>query len=179
MSALHVEGRLSFSFGDDWQILKWDDHTAFQDGLKRFEGTRAVDFVGLLFGAPWFIEVKDFRDYRIENKQRLTSGELAKEIAWKVRDSIASMAWACQRTPLDRNDLGPFLRSLLGCKHKVPVVLWLEEDRPPTPAAASTLAEAIKRELTWLNPKVLVMCRDLAEQHAIPGLVVTSQPAPR
>jgi len=131
MTAVHIEGRLCFSFDGDWKVIKWDDHAAFRGGLMRFESTKAVDFVGVLADALWLIEVKDFRRYRIENKERLASGALAREVARKVRDSIASLVWACQREPLDRRDIGPFLRTLLGCKQKIPIVLWLEEDRPP------------------------------------------------
>ncbi|MGK3969983.1 hypothetical protein WMF38_31615 [Sorangium sp. So ce118] len=48
-----------------------------------------------------------------------------------------------------------------------------EEDRPPEPALASTLGEAIKRELTWLNPRVLVTSRSLVQSAPVHGLVVT------
>jgi hypothetical protein len=56
------------------------------------------------------------------------------------------------------------------------MTLWLEEDRPLRPAIASALAEAIKRELLWLNPKVLVTSRALARAAPIHGLTVTSLP---
>jgi hypothetical protein len=176
VSSVHDEKRLRFAFDGDWKVVKWDAHPAYQGGLCQFQGTKAVDFVGLYIGAPWFIEVKDFRGYRIENKERLTSGELAKEVACKVRDTIASMAWACSRAPLDEKEMRTFLRPLFGNTTKVLVVLWLEEDREPAPADASTLAEAIKRELAWLNPRVLVTSRKLAEKHPIHGLAVTSLP---
>ncbi|XXX76488.1 hypothetical protein WMF30_53455 [Sorangium sp. So ce134] len=42
------------------------------------------------------------------------------------------------------------------------------------PALASTLGEALERELTWLNPRVLVTCRSLIQPAPVHGLVVTS-----
>ncbi|XXT19110.1 hypothetical protein WME94_53680 [Sorangium sp. So ce429] len=174
MSFVHDEGKLRFAFDDDWKILKWDDHGAYVGGLQRFQETKAVDFFGLYLGEPYFIEVKDFRGHRIENKARLSSGELAREVAFKVRDTLAGMVWACRRSPLDRGELQCFLRPVLDRAKKVPVVLWLEEDRPPEPALASTLGEAIKRELTWLNPRVLVTSRSLVQSAPVHGLAVTN-----
>ncbi|WP_437896510.1 hypothetical protein [Sorangium sp. So ce124] len=174
MSFVHDEGKLRFAFDSDWKILKWDDHGAYVGGLQRFQETKAVDFFGLYLDDPYFIEVKDFRGYRIENKIRLSSGELAREVAYKVRDTVAGMVWACDRLPLDRGELRGFVRRILARTKKVPVVLWLEEDRPPEPALASALGEAIKRELIWLNPRVLVTCRSLVQRDPVHGLSVTN-----
>ncbi|KYF50013.1 hypothetical protein BE04_37910 [Sorangium cellulosum] len=174
MSFVHDEGKLRFAFDGDWKILKWDDHDAYVGGLQRFQETKAVDFFGLYLGEPYFIEVKDFRGHRIKNKARLSNGELAREVAYKVRDTVAGMVWACGRSPLDGGELRGFVRPVLERSRKVPVVLWLEEDRPPGPADASTLGETIKRELTWLNPRVLVTCRSLAQTAPVHGLEVTN-----
>lgn len=176
MSFAHDEDKLRFSFDDNWKILKWDSHAAFLNGLGRVQETKAVDFVGLYIGDPFFIEVKDFRGHRIKNKDRLSNGDLAREVACKVRDTVAAMIWACNRVPLDQSELRGYLRPLLQGGKKVPVVLWLEEDRPLAPALASALAEAIKRELTWLNPHVVVTCRSLADKKPLHGLTVTSLP---
>ncbi len=176
MSATYAESRLEFTFSDEWRVVKWDDHTAFKNGLCKAGDTKSVDFVGVFIGgAPWLIEVKNFRQYRIENKERLSSGELAKEIADKVRDSIASMTWACRRAPLDERELAPFVRSIFGWKERIAVVLWLEEDRVLTPVQASAMAETIKHELKWLNPKVFIMSRDLAEKKQLPGIRVVGE----
>lgn len=174
MSSVHDEGDLQFAFDDGWNVLKWDAHGAYIDGLQRFSGTKAVDFFGLYLGAPWFIEVKDFRGHRIANKDRLKSGELAREIAEKVRDTIAGMVWACNRAPLDAGQVSKFVEPILDRSAKLFVVLWLEEDRPADPAAASMLQEKIRRELSWLNPRVLVANRSLSDKKPIQGLVVKS-----
>lgn len=176
MSTVIPEENLQFSFDENWKVLKWDDHGAFKDGLEKAQHTKAVDFFGLHIGLPWFIEVKDFRNYRIENKKRLTSGELADEVADKVRDTLAGMAWACNREPLDKGTLAGFLRPLVNRQNKVPVVLWLEEDQPLAPAEASALQAAIRQRLAWLNASVIVMNRTLAQARPVLGLTVTNLP---
>ncbi|AKT38729.1 hypothetical protein [Chondromyces crocatus] len=175
---VHQEQDLQFCFDDEaWRILKWDAHHAYVDGFGRLRETKAIDFFGpYLDSRPWLIEVKDFRASRIENKTRLSSGDLAREVAAKVRDTVAGMVWACDRPLLDDGQLRTFVEPLVARAGKVAVVLWLEEDRPASPAAASALAEAIKRELRWLNPKVVVLNRELARTNPIQGLVVTSGP---
>lgn len=176
MSAVFDEKSLRFTFDDDWQVLKWDEHGGYLRGLQKHGETKAVDFFGLHLGAPWFVEVKDFRGYRVANKRRLSSGDLAQEVACKVRDTLAAMAWACGRSSVDPGEIGRFLRPLVNRSEKVPVVLWLEEDRPATPASASTLAEAIKRELGWLNAKVIVASRALTRHAPIAGISVVNKP---
>lgn len=175
MSGVYDEGLLRFSFDDDWRVLKWDEHPAYTGGLSKTPGTKAVDFVGIHLDDPWFIEVKDFRGYRIENKERRSGGDLAREVAEKVRDTLAALAWACERHPLDQDGLATFLRRIVCREAKIPVVLWLEEDRPLADAQASALAEAIKRNLPWLNAKVLVMSRTSAARKPIDGLDVVSR----
>jgi hypothetical protein len=175
MSVVHPEGRLQFSFDDDWSVLKWDAHPAYRDGLQRFQKTTAVDFVGLYLGAPWFIEVKDFRDHRIENKGKLKNGELAAVVACKVRDTLAALIWSRDR-PLSQDGLDAVLRAVCNRTEKVPVVLWLEEDGPVPSGMATALEEEIKRRLRWLNAKVSVVNRTLAKAKPLPGLMVTSLP---
>jgi hypothetical protein len=165
-----IESRLEFRFDDSWlHMCKWDDSPAFQEGLKKLQTSAAVDFVGLHGSEPYFIEVKNFRDHRIANKRRLTSGELVAEVADKVRDSLAGLVWAMERrcqTP----DLAALVRHVFAARSKCKVVLWLEEDPQPRPADRSMLAEAIKRRLRWLEPHVAVISR---RDPALPGIEVT------
>lgn len=172
---VHEESRLRFEFGDEWSLVfKWDDHDAHVHGLRKFNGTKAVDFVGLHVHGdePWFIEVKNFSKYRIENKRRLDSGELFKEVAAKVRASIASLVWACGRDERRAADVERFVRAMLAWKGKVPVILWLE-DELLTPEKASKYRDLLQRELGWLNAHVRVMSRELAVKRPLPGVFVT------
>lgn len=164
------ESRLVFKFDDQWQVLKWDEDPAYTAGLQRFQQTKAVDFFALYNGTPYFIEVKNFRRYRIENKRRLTSDELVREVSQKVRDTIGGATWAQGRTHHDSR-LDRFLRPLF-TDRKCKVVLWLEEDLSPRPADRSALAGKLRHSLQWLNPHVLVLDRSAP----LPGVVVRGAP---
>jgi hypothetical protein len=170
------EKRLRFSFDDDWRVVRWDRHPAYTDGIRALPGTKAVDFVAVHRGEPHFIEVTDFREHRIETKQQLASGDLVDEVASKVRDTLAGLIWACGRAPLDERHLASFVGPLVYRSRKVPVIVWLEEDRLPDGAELDVLQVAIKKKLLWLNAKVLVTSRLLAEQKPLPGVLVTSLP---
>lgn len=170
------EGRLRFAFDDEWVGVKWDRHPAYAEGIQRLPGTKAVDFVGIRQSRPWFLEVTDFRDHRIETKHQLTTGQLVDEVVCKVRDTLAGLVWACGRSTDDERVLAQLVGALANRNEKVPVVLWLEGDRVPDPAQRSALKREIERRLRWLNPKVLVTCRSLATDSPLPGLTVTSLP---
>jgi len=150
---------------------KWDELAAYRDGVHKLQSTSAVDFIGVHGSDPYFIEVKNFCDYRIDNKQRLTSGELAAEVADDVRDTIAGLVWVMERgssTP----ELAKLLRQIFAVRSKCKVVLWLEEDRQPNPVDRSTLAGLIKRRMDWLGPHVTVRSRT----EPLPGLAVVGAP---
>jgi hypothetical protein len=170
------EARLRFAFDDEWRVMKWDRHPAYAGGIQKLPGTKAVDFVGIRHSVPWFIEVTDFREHRIETKHQFMTGQLVDEVACKVRDTLAGLVWSCGRLPHDERLLAQLAGALVNRNEKVPVVVWLEGDRVPDPAQRSTLKREIERRLAWLNPKVLVTCRSLAEEKPLPGLLVTSLP---
>jgi hypothetical protein len=175
MSVIFDEGRLRFEFASGWSVLKWDEDRAYWEGLQKLGGARAVDFAGVRDAAVWLIEVKDFRGYRVENKRRIESGELAQEIVEKVRDTIAGLVWACDRQIGDGA-----ARTLAQClfqrNEKVRVVLWMEGDTPVSPGFASALAETVKSGLRWLSPKVLVRSLALQTQPDVPALTVANLP---
>lgn len=87
------EGTLRFAFDPAWRAVKWDDTATYRRGMGTLSGSKGTDFVGLHpdYGLL-LLEVKDFRGHRIENRQRLLSGELAIEVA--VRRAIRSRRWS-------------------------------------------------------------------------------------
>lgn len=175
MSTVYEEGNLRFTFDREWHAVKWDDYPAFTCGVRSMPGTKAVDFAGHRLAQAWLIEVKDFRGHRIPNKDRLSTGDLAIEVACKVRDSIAGLVWSCQREHDTARVVGKLAEALFVRGDKTRVVLWLEEDRPLTPPEASTLTRKIKNELRWLNPHVLVTSLKLGAD-GIDGVEVTNLP---
>lgn len=153
------ESRLTFCFDTSWRIVyQWEELPSFKEGIAKLASAKPVDFIGLHGSDPYFIEVKNFCGYRIENKRKFTSGTLATDIADKVRDTLAGLVWAMERGH-DSAELAPLLRQVFSAKSKCKVVFWLEEDPQSHPADRSALAEAIKARLSWLKPHVIVRSR--------------------
>ena len=92
---LKVEKQL-FEFGDRWRsAFKYDGTDFYNKEAKRLggevkgkaESARAVDLIGLHeVSGLWLLEAKDFRGHRSANKRRI-QGEVALEVAVKVRDT--------------------------------------------------------------------------------------------
>lgn len=169
------EGRVLFRFGGRWLVEKWDACEVYKrmakqlngelgdaQGVRRAEGTKAVDFVGVLDDAVLYLfEVKDFRGHRIENKKRQLD-ELPLEIGLKVRDTLAGITGEFARTGgvawAER-----WGEILAGRKHQIHVVAWIADD-PPGPrepagkraAHASVREKQVKQKLSWLTSRVLV-----------------------
>jgi hypothetical protein len=152
------EGRLAFVFDGEWgeSVVKFDEHPDYRKMANSLSGTKGVDFLGILGGELYFIEVKDFRGYRIQNKKRVKDGELTTEVGQKIKDTVACIV-GCVRvssTPeiwQDRRDL------LMSNEGKIKVVLWMEEDSPLRKNFAisqNTLKNELKKKLKWLAVRV-------------------------
>lgn len=152
------EGRLAFAFDDQWNdsVIKFDEHHDYRNMANSLSGTKGVDFLGILGGELYFIEVKDFRGYRIQNKKRIKDGGLTTEIGQKIKDTVACIVGSVRvsSTPeiwQDRRDL------LMNNKRKIKVVLWIEEDPPRRKNFAvsqNTLKNELKKKLEWLAVRV-------------------------
>jgi hypothetical protein len=151
---------IHFKFEDAWKVIKYDEHIDYLEWIGRLPDTKAVDFLALKTpGTLFFIEVKDFRGHRIENKKRLKQGELAVEVAKKVRDTIAGVAAARHRGKADPwND---FAQCLIQEERPAQVLLWLEGELPADPRGRGqnrlqVIGSTLKKQLRWLTTKVLV-----------------------
>ncbi len=178
----YVEQHQRFAFDDQqWTVVKYDNHPHYRQKMTRLQGTKAVDFIAL-HNPPdetlYWIEVKDFRGYRIQNKCRLSSGELATKVGEKVRDSVAGVVGA-YHTQGQGKEWRQFVRAIWRKSYKIHVLLWMEEDNIPGPLgrrqnAAQVQAQELKRRLGWLTPRVFVVSRTLGS--CPQGLVVTDLP---
>ncbi len=187
-----VEERLVLELGPSWDVVKYDEHPLHKDGigcLQRAmicreclekvvcarcgkgsgEGTKAVDIVGQRQGCLYLIEVKDFRKYRIENRRRLLDGDLAVEVALKVRDTLAGLAGAVHARSSERWRAWAELM----LKRPPKVLLWLEQDRAEGDDRGRgrplTLKDRLDQNLQWLHPHVMVV-----DQHrcSLPDITV-------
>lgn len=176
MSTEIREQNLLFTFRDSWLVVKLDDHRDYRNGLGKLAGSKAVDFLGIHQNQLYFIEAKDFRGHRIENQERLRSGQLTTEIGQKVRDSVACIVAAYRQS--GNSEWQPYLKILRDQRKLVKVVVWLEYDLPADPYTrkkdrASIATKEFKKKLRWLTTTVLVA--NMAG-NPIPDLDVTNQP---
>ena len=161
MAKIFHEGCLCFTFRDTWQVEKYDDHVFYRNRVSQLPETKAVDFVGQASDATnYFIEVKDFRGYRIQNRHRLTTNELALEVARKVRDSVAGLI-GYKREQGNVGALGTVADRLHQQATTLRIVLWLEDDGVVNAsvwqAQLLTITDSIKRYLKWLTVRVFVI----------------------
>ena len=162
-----TEGKLEFTFDDDWQVLKWDDHPAYRNGIGKLDETKAVDVLGLYRKNELFlIEIKDFRTDPIPNQERI-GAPLAVEVGQKTRDTLAGMIAALRHRP-DSEKWSVFVEALTDRDRHIRVVLWME-DVPTTSlrvsrriakakadSNAGIMLNALKQKLPWLTRRVMV-----------------------
>lgn len=171
-----TEGNLSFMFDDSYyQIFQFDKHIDYLKASNALQQTKGVDFLGIHNGtALYFLEVKNFRGARIQNKKRLEAGELTTEVGHKVRDSVACMIGA-NHTSSDSQHWHPYLQLLFNQKTPIWVILWLETDvvswSNKQKVNYQTLRSDLKRKLRWLTTKVDV-CNQNHPPRNFPGLQV-------
>jgi hypothetical protein len=155
------EGRLAFIFGDRWQhVIAFDQETDYENAANALPETKGVDFVGLISDSLFLIEVKDFRQHQIENRERLRKGELSREVGKKVRDSIACIVGFCCSSS-QREKWQPFLDGLLRLDQPIQIILWLEQDLPRPVPQRSRVKDNIKGNelktlLKWLHVRANV-----------------------
>lgn len=168
-----TERHLEFTFGDAWHVLRYDNedeqadgrktgHPFYRERVSRLKGTKAVDVVGTHGGeTAYLVEVKDFRGFRAQNRRRITTNELATEIAQKVRDTLAGLVAAKRNHPAP-GVLGSVAAMLTNPSRPVRIVLWLEDDAArgdarQWKAEQAVLADKIMTQIGWFSRRVLVV----------------------
>jgi len=172
-----IESRLKFVFNDDWKVFQYDRHLDYRAKIIKLTPTKAVDFVAVYEPKKllYFIEVKNFRKSRVQNKSRMANGELGHEIATKVRDTIAGVVAAYHRGNTD--DWGAAFTRLATQEPSVRVLLWLEDDlfsKGPQGRrfdALTSINKELKKQLQWLTSSVFV--KSLAVNGRLDGLEVS------
>lgn len=179
MTTVFQEGSLQFSFDDQWNVIKYDKESDYREKIQKIAKTEAVDFLGIRESELYFLEVKGFRDYRIETQRRLTSGELVLEVAQKVRDTIAGVI-AANRTSSEPQKWHSFTQHLSNPSRPIRVVLWLEYDLPAYQKArskveASVHSQQLKKAVKWLTPYAFITGVN-ANSSVYQGLQVSNLP---
>jgi len=163
-----TEGKQTFSFPDDWYVVKYDDTNFYRKSVEKCADTKAVDILALSDTDMWMIEAKDFRSYRIDNKERIANHDLVDEFARKVRDTIAGLYGAHRSTT---EQLSCFCNHLFpSVAKKINVILFLEEDRPSEKhksfkRARSNMKKAVEKHLKFLNVRCNILNRQELTAH--------------
>jgi hypothetical protein len=158
-----TEGDLRFSFPKEWSIIKFDDCNFYRHRIVRCQETKAVDILAWSGEILYMIEAKDFRRERIKNQPRLTGGELAIEVAQKVRDTISGIFGAYRWKNEEFHD---FYKALFPkAKTKIQIILLLEEYRPQEKAQyfklrRSNLLKIMKHHMKFLNVRSFIYSKN-------------------
>jgi hypothetical protein len=140
------------------------------------EETKAVDFLGILDECElYLIEVKNYRGDRIQFKDKLLKGELHKELAQKIRDSVACIIGA-YRTSNEPEHWARYAKLLCNKKREIRIIFWLEYDLPPNSYLRQKMthflgAKVFKRKLKWLTNQVQV---ENVDKQALPDVKVSN-----
>jgi hypothetical protein len=173
---LQVEDQL-FTFGDAWtSVFKYGDTDFYRSKVeKHLPQTKAVDVLGVRpKQGLLLLEAKDFRGYRIANKKRLGNGELAIEVAAKVKDTVAGVLGGFRGREKGFESVGKHVVST----EKLIVVLWLEDDTSQNlfewKTRLDTINQKIKECLAWLGPIRTYVLSSQTYNKQVPDLTVAN-----
>lgn len=158
--------RFEFDTADWPAVLQWDAEPTYF-AQSRLPGTRAVDFCAVgPKQRPVLIEIKHFRDPTSTDPVK----ERAAQIAEKVRDSLAGVAFAKVVVGDIPSPELAVVRARLKSNASVTVLVIVEY--PHAPSSVIALRNELKRLLVWLRGTVAVVGSDAA---GIPGLAIAPE----
>lgn len=132
------ESNLKFSFQDEnWWVIKFDEDINYTKVTKNLQGTKGVDFVGILNSENlFFFEIKNFRNHTLDmhSQERLANSaeDLTTKIAQKVKDSLACILGA-SRNATNNQEKWRKACHLISANKSFRIIAWIEEDIPNTP----------------------------------------------
>lgn len=123
------EGNLRFIFPKSWPAIKYDETKFYRlNIIPTASNSKAVDIIAVpnpKLNKILMIEVKDFRGYAAENKDRIRSGELVVEVIEKAMDTLSGIYLAKY---CENNEFADFVTNHLTPPIKIELVLFMEED---------------------------------------------------
>ncbi|TWI76745.1 hypothetical protein LZ24_00366 [Desulfobotulus alkaliphilus] len=144
------EGSLTFRFPEGMRVFKYDDSTFYRKQFHAaFGGNKALDFILMEKGQTWLMEVKDYR-----GRTRTKALDLADELAFKVRDTLAGLTVA-QNTASNGEEKE--LAALALAKKGFRIVLHLEQAKNhsklfPQAVDPANLLIKMKQKLKTIDP---------------------------
>lgn len=153
------EGKLEFRFGNRWkQAQQYDGTPEFNQGIHRFQGRSAVDFVGNYRDAAIvFFEIKDPRPGVAPFQAKMVGNKLLESMGKKMADSTFGMVLA-DRLPNCSQPWRPLVRGMIRKSVQVHFVLWLEDSTLRRSLRWQADMSFFQRRLRQLFGKLPVMC---------------------
>jgi hypothetical protein len=166
-----TEEGIIFVFDDEfWEDVRdFDKTNPDYRKIEKLNGTKAIDIIGYhKRKGLYLIEIKDFRQYRIEKKDRIAKLELFEEVGQKVKDTLACMLAAAHNSTHSREYwCRQVNRILMSKSERVTVALWLEEDRDIAygtevsqkrkKVSESTYRNKLKTKVSWFTSRVKII----------------------
>ena len=152
------ESGINFCFQPNWTVFKYDEHLAHKKVEKYLKPTKAVDFLGIHNNKIYFVEVKNYRDHTDdESTQEVLRGkgeELMRQIAIKVRDTIATSTGSARSSTHDEEFFTQINQLLLDNSKKLTVIACIELDvsnDKERKAQMGIWQQKLKQKLSWLH----------------------------
>ncbi len=155
------EGNLEFSFGNSWDVCKYDGNGSYYKTLmeKNVKPTKAVDFLCFCSAHRLFmLEVKDF-SLGVPNREKFEN--IPMSVAIKARDTIAGIIGGSHCAS---NDEQTFFKNSYRRMVNSPYVIFFFEDlatpaRPPERTAnkRDVLQKKLREHLRWLTRDIVVV----------------------
>lgn len=164
----HMESNLIFDFPAHFHVIKFDESSYFQNKFKKLQSSKAVDFLAYdtVKEIMYLIEVKNFRDAEVENKDRLkldSRESLALEVSLKVRDTLSCCVGASLHH--SEEEITYFFDVLASGNVKVKVILFLEGRFKNPTQVFTAQRDRMKKQLSWLTTQVSVENIELSKTH--------------
>jgi len=162
MTRKHQEGRIRFTFPEDWIVFRPGDSAYYKRRFQGFcGGCKEMDFVGWEpnHRTLWLLEVKDYTTDR-----RIKPSSIFDEVAVKVRDTLALLIAASVNANPDHAGTLAFSKSCLP-PESIRVVLHVEQASKPSKLfpAIKGMADAIqllRSKLRCIDSHALVVSLD-------------------
>lgn len=155
--------QLIFSFPEDWKICKFDDTSFYRNRVEKLDGMKSVDIIAKSSDSLQFIEIKDFRQHRIENRARQRNGELLIEVSQKFVSTLASLIGASRWNLIN---FEPYYSLLSQSDQKVEVILFVERDeRESTLRRNKLLLADLQQKLKKLLLAYNIKCKVYDREH--------------
>lgn len=153
MSSRIVVDGFEISYDSAWTLRRWDEGPEYANGIRKLQGTQAVDLIGLRVDQSgsksiYLIEVTDFTDYPTAAKAQFRE-TLSGETALKVRDTLVGILGAARK----HAELRQYVEAVTNSKWNVVVVLWalVPLNLNAAEVDANTVKGEIERHLKWLD----------------------------